>query len=106
MIAQHLAWTRLRAAILPVLPCPGRFRAWLRQGRQQLGQPDQVVGSGRQSEHPADAREATVTGLAKTSRCLGPAEHLLNALADPPTDRIAGVAGRPAVDSRSPVGGV
>src|SRR5258707_10009900 len=45
-------------------------------------------------------------GLAKAGGRLGPAEYLLDALAHPPTDRIAGVAGRPAVDCRSPVRGV
>src|SRR6267378_2312327 len=45
-------------------------------------------------------------GLAKAGGRLGPAEYLLDALAHPPTDRIAGVAGRPAVDGRSPVRGV
>src|SRR6516225_1144117 len=34
---------------------------------------------------------------------LGPAEHLLNGLAHPPTDRIARVAGRSTVDCRPPV---
>ena len=47
------------------LPRLGRFRAWLRNSLHQLGQPDQVVGSGRQREHPADASQATVMGLAK-----------------------------------------
>src|SRR5438045_7618645 len=37
---------------------------------------------------------------------LGPAKHLLNALALPPTDRIAGMAGCPTVNCRSPIGGV
>jgi hypothetical protein len=41
-----------------------------------------------------DAGEATVTGLAKASSRLGSAKYLLNALAHPPTDRIARVAGR------------
>src|SRR6266403_5090130 len=45
-------------------------------------------------------------GLAKAGGRLGPAEYLLDALAHPPTDRIAGVAGGPPVDCRPPVRGV
>src|SRR6266446_3372798 len=45
-------------------------------------------------------------GLAIAGGALGPAKHLLNALAQPPTDRIARVAGRPTIDCRSPVGRV
>ena len=87
--------------ILSVLPGPGRFQAWLRCSPHQLGQPNQVVGSGRQGEHPADTGEAAVTGLAQAGGALGPAKHLLDALADPPTDRIAGVAGRPLLLART-----
>ena len=68
------------------------LRAWLRRGPHQLAQPDEIVGSGRQREYPADTGQTAVTGLAETGDRLGPAEHLLNALAHPPTDRIAGVA--------------
>ena len=81
-------------------PSRGRFRPWLRCGPHQLGQPDEVVGSGSQGENPTDAGDATVMGLAKAGGRLGPAKHLLNALAQPPTDRIAGMAGRPT--RRSP----
>jgi hypothetical protein len=45
-------------------------------------------------------------GLAKAGGTLGPAKHLLNAFAHPPTDRIARVASRPPVDCRSAVCGV
>ena len=83
--------------ILSVFGSSGRFQAWLRRGPHQLGQPDQVVGSGGQGEHPADTGEAAVTGLAKAGGALGPAKHLLNALTHPPADRVAGVAGRPPV---------
>jgi hypothetical protein len=31
----------------------------------QLREPDQIVGRGRQAEHPADAGKTTVMGLAK-----------------------------------------
>src|SRR5205814_5256199 len=71
----------------------GRFRAWLSHGSNQLGQSDEVVGSGRQREHPADTGNAAVTGFAEAGSRLGPAKHLLNALAHPPTDHIAGMAG-------------
>ena len=33
--------------------------------RLQLREPDQIVGRGRQAEHPADAGKTTVMGLAK-----------------------------------------
>jgi hypothetical protein len=84
------------------LPSLDRFRRLCRSPHQ-LGQPDEVVGSGSQGEHPADAGEAAVTGLAKASGRLGPAKHLLNALAQLPTDRMAGMAVRSPVDGRAPV---
>src|ERR1700753_1223683 len=93
LLEEACAW------ILRGLRCRGRLRAWLRHHPHQLGQPDEVVGSGSQGEHPADAGEATVMGLAKASSRLGPAKHLLNALAHPPTDRIARVAGRSTIDA-------
>src|SRR5258708_2747157 len=55
----------------------GRVWAWLRHGGDQLGQADEVVGSGRQCEHPADARAAAMTGLVKAGNGLAPAKHLL-----------------------------
>ncbi len=106
VVAENRSSGRLLHRFCRFLSGPGRFRAWLRHDRHQLGQPDQVVGCGRQREHPADASQATVMGLAKAGGRLGPAKHLLDALAHPPTDRITGVAGRPAVDRRPPVGGV
>src|SRR6516225_2618417 len=68
-----------------------------------FAQPDEIVGSDSQREYPADTGQTAMTGLAETGDRLGPAEHLLNALAHPPTDRIAGVAGRSTVDCRPPV---
>jgi hypothetical protein len=56
------------------------------------------VGSGSEREHPADASEAAVTGLAKPGGLFGPAEDFRNPLAHPATDRIAGMAGRPSVN--------
>src|SRR6516164_2662708 len=79
------------------------LRAWLRRGPHQFAQPDEIVASGRQREYPADTGQTAMTGLAETGDRLGPAEHLLNALAHPPTDRIARVAGRSTVDCRPPV---
>src|SRR6516164_222002 len=81
----------------------GGLRAWLRCGPHQFAQPDEIVGSDSQREYPADTGQTAMTGLAETGDRLGPAEHLLNALAHPPTDRIAGVAGRSTVDCRPPV---
>ena len=66
-------------SILWVQQCLDRFWAWLGRGLHQLGQPSQVVGSGSQIEHPADAGEAAVTGLTKAGGTLDPAKHLLSA---------------------------
>src|SRR6516164_8916943 len=105
-VAKSSSANRFARRFWRFLPRLGTFRAWLRNSLHQLGQPDQVVGSGRQREHPADAGQATVMGLAKAGGRLGPAKHLLNALAHLPTDRIARVTGRPTIDGRSPIGGV
>src|SRR6516225_4468300 len=86
-----------------VFGCVSGLRAWLRRGPHQFAQPDEILGSGRQREYPADTGQTAMTGLAETGDRLGPAEHLLNALAHPPTDRIARVAGRSTVDCRPPV---
>ena len=59
------------------LRCLGRLRAWLRRGRHQFGQPDQVVGRSREREHPTNAGKAAMMGLAKAGNRLGPAKHLL-----------------------------
>jgi hypothetical protein len=75
-------------------------------GCQQLGQPNKAIGRGGQREHPADARAAAMTDLAKAGDGLAPAKHFLDAFAQPPTDRIAGMARRPRIDGRSPVGDV
>jgi hypothetical protein len=55
-------------------------------------QPDKVVGGESQGEHPVDAGEATLMGLATAGGSFAPAKHFLNALAHPPTDSAAGVA--------------
>ena len=47
-----------------------------------------------------------MTGLAETDGSLGPAKHLLNALAHPPAERRAGMAGRSTIERRTPVGRV
>ena len=68
---------------------------------EQLGQPDQVAGRGGEGEQPADPGGAPVSGLAKAARGLHPAERLLDALADPLAERVAGMARDPAVDRRA-----
>jgi hypothetical protein len=60
-----------------------RFRAPVRRDRHQLGQPDQVVSRGRERKHPADVSKAAAMGVAEAGCHLGPAEHLLDALAHP-----------------------
>jgi len=84
----------------------GTIRAWLCHCFHQLGQPNEVVSRGGQREHPADAGETTMTGRAEAGGRLGPAKHLLDALAHPPTDGVAGMAGRASLDCRAPMGGV
>ena len=74
--------------------------------RQQLGQPDQVVGRGRQGELPADALHAAVPGAPLQGHLLDPAEPFLDPLADALADRVARMACRPAVDRRAAVAGV
>src|SRR5688572_9168713 len=68
----------------------GRLRAWL--GRQQLGQPYQIVGCGVQCERPADAPGAAVLGLAQTAGGLLPAKDLFHALTDALADGITGMS--------------
>jgi len=75
-------------------------------GPRQLRLLDEIVGGGSQSERPIDAGKTTVTSLAETGGRLCPTKHFLNALAHPPTDPIARMAGRPPIDGRSPIGGV
>ena len=106
LLAGQLDWTRFGCRFCGLLSDLGRVRAWLRHRTHQLGQTHQIVGSGSQREHPSDAGEATVMGLAKAGGRRAPAKHLLNALAHPATDRIARVAGRATVDGRAPIGGV
>ena len=40
----------------------------------QFAQPDEIVGSGRQREYPADTGQTAMTGLAETGDRLGPAD--------------------------------
>src|SRR6201993_5419630 len=42
----------------------GRVRPQLPHGTDQLGQANEIVGRGGKGEHPADAGQTTVTGLA------------------------------------------
>src|SRR6516162_94645 len=48
----------------------GGFRAWLRRGPHQFAQPDEIVGSGRQREYPADTGQTAMTGLAEPATAL------------------------------------
>src|SRR3954467_7053843 len=65
---------------------------------QQLGDADQVVGGDRKGEHRLGLSASADLDLCKPGLRLDPAEHLLDALADPLADGVAGMARRAAVD--------
>ena len=91
-------------------PVTGRKRPggglWAsRRCAEQPRQADQVVGCHRQGELPVDFGQAAVPGLAQPGDGLGPAERLLDPLADALADGVAGMARGAAVDCRaSPTG--
>jgi len=91
-----------------IWPGPPPSRGWGAGSfrRQQLRQPDQVTGGGGQGEGPADAGLAAVAGFPQSAAGLDPAERLLDALADPLADGVAGVSGGAPVDRRATVGDV
>src|SRR4051812_34008111 len=77
-----------------------------RRRAQQLRQPDQIVGCRREGELPADPGLAAVAGAAQQGDLLDPAERLLDPLADPLAQRVAGVPRGAAVNRRAATGGV
>jgi len=64
-----------------------------RRRSEQLGQPDQVVGGHGEGELPVDLGQSAMARLAQPGHRFGPAERLLDALADAQADRVAGMAG-------------
>src|SRR5215207_7260943 len=74
--------------------------------RDQLDQADEVVGGGGQVCPTLVARQAPVAQLAPAADGLGPAEDLLDPLADALAEGIAGMAGGAAVDRAAAAAGV
>ena len=62
---------------------------------------DEVVGGDGEREHPPTSGGAAVAGLAQAADRLDPAEDLLDPLAYPLADRVAGMARRAPVDRRA-----
>ena len=67
---------------------------------------DQVVGRRREAEGPIYLGPSPQLGPAHPGHRLDPAKGLLDALADPLTDGVTGMPGRPPVDGRTPPAGV
>lgn len=68
---------------------------------QEGWQPDEVVGGGGEGEGPADALDATVSGLSQARGLLDPAEDLLDALSNDLADGVAGMPRGAVVDRRA-----
>src|SRR2546428_4354296 len=60
--------------------------------RPEGPEPHQVVSGDREGEHPADAFASSESRLAAQPHGLQPAEHFLDALAEPLAYSVAGVA--------------
>jgi hypothetical protein len=67
---------------------------------QQLRQPHQIVGGGRECEGLADAIASSKLGLLLSGDHLGPTEGFFDSLADALANGIASVARRAAIDRR------
>src|SRR5437762_4856941 len=68
---------------------------------EQFGQTNEVIGGHREGELPIDLEEPAMPHLAQAGHRLGPAEGLLDAFADAPRDRIAGMTGDAVIDRRA-----
>src|SRR5262249_2519482 len=69
---------------------------------QQPSHPHDVVSRGGEGEDPGDERLTSMAKLAYIADCLGPPEALLDQFALALTDRVAGMAGRPGIDTAPP----
>src|SRR3990172_705715 len=91
------SYPAVRLFSLPFVP----VCRWLRlscKHRTEGAHADQVVDRRREDEDPVDFRLAPVAGLAQQPDRLQPAEDLLDPLAHPLADLIAGMPGRASVD--------
>src|SRR5437764_6932975 len=61
-------------------------------GGGQVPHSDEVVSSGRKSEHPSDLVRAAMSGLAQHSDCLQPAEYFLDPFPLHLTDLVSGMS--------------
>lgn len=80
---------------------PGRSFGALCPRNREISQTHQVVGRYRQGEIPVNLGHAPVAGLAQIADGLDPTEHLLDALADAQTQRIARMARGATIDGRA-----
>src|SRR6185437_14999876 len=71
-----------------------------RRGLEELRQPRQIVGGGREGEGPTDALATAELGPLLACDRLDPAKSFLDPLANALANRIARVSRRPAVDRR------
>ena len=74
--------------------------------RYQPGQPNQIVGGGREGEGPSDTIAAAEPGLLLPGHDLDPAECFLDALPVTLADGVAALLRRAAVDRRAAAAGV
>src|SRR6516165_11250079 len=106
MIAEITVLERLSNRVLAAYSALERNTGMAMPPRPIAWAAHQIVGGGGKREDPTDARHPAMTGLAQSSRRLGPSEDLLNAFAPAAADRVTGMAGGAAVDRRAPVAGV
>lgn len=77
-----------------------------RHGSQQLGQTDEIVRRHGKGELVVDLVQSAMARLAQSGDGFGPAESLLDPLADAQADLVAGMARCPAIDHRTPTADV
>lgn len=82
-------------ALCPLRPSPSCCR-------EQLRQPDQIIGGGCEGERESDPAVASKLRLVPPGDRLDPAEALLNALADALAEPVAVMLRRARVDGRRP----
>src|SRR5215472_10849021 len=91
----------------------GRHRAWatriagsLGEADEQVWQAGEVIGRHSEGKLPADLGQSAMTHFAQPGHGLGPAESFLDAFTNALGNRVAGMAGRAAVDRRTTAFGV
>src|SRR5437867_5713368 len=69
--------------------------------RQQLWQPDEVVGCSCKREGPSDFFEPSILGFSEPGYGLDPAEALFDAFANALARNVAGMPGGTSIDGRA-----